>query len=106
MKSYVIISVLALISLCSCNSCNQSDWDEIIIPSDESLVFMSMDKNDPYYSKAIIIPMDENFTDTLFVFNRNQVAKVCYFKLTNPNNDIRLEYIKEAKEVRFIYLVE
>lgn len=112
MKNYVIISVFALFFLYSCGGCRESDWAELVVPSEAELVFVNTSQLDPYYSKVIAVPMDENFEDTLFVYSHNLVQKVCYYRLTNPDNDIKLEYLsrkeknRRSYEVRFVRLVE
>lgn len=98
MKNYVIIFVLAMIFLSSCTGCSDSDWAEVTIPSEEKLVFVVIDESDPYYSKAIAVPLDDKFSDTLFVMNYNQIRQICHFKLSNPDMDIRLEYKRDLND--------
>lgn len=113
MKSNLIILILVFVSFSACiNGSRESDWDEVIIPSESDLVFVEpKSNNDSFYGKIIAIPLDEDFNDTLFVANINLLQKICYIKLSRPDKDIKIEYVKSITDdkknaARFIHVVD
>lgn len=113
MKSSVIVFIFVFLFFSACiNGSRESDWGEVIIPSEADLVFIEpKSSNDAFYGNIIAVPLDKEFKDTLFVTNINLMQKICYIKLSRPDKDIKIEYVKsmiDSKEnaARFINFVE